>query len=154
MLDWTGSWGVLSPGRSLGLFVMFPGPFLNESCLGGRSVAAPRGARAMSDNVYLAYIYQSELHMNARVGSVPGEREIHASVSVVGTEIHLLLPIKPLQNKTRLTFRDINRKEKMMHQAFCGFPPPLESEFVPDFPIRSDGKGSRSHYAIIPNTVE
>lgn len=57
------------------------------------------GARAMSYNVYLAYMYHCKTHVNARVKNVPEEQSTRVSLSVVLTEIHLLLPIKPLQTK-------------------------------------------------------
>lgn len=58
MLDWTGIWGVRRPGRSLGLFVMFLQPFLNESQRGREECGSTTGACVMSYNVYMGYIYQ------------------------------------------------------------------------------------------------
>lgn len=74
------------------------------------------GARVMSYNVYTGYIYQRKIHMNARMKNFPEEQWIHFPLSVVLTEIHLLLLIKPLQTEEIWPFSwisDINEKKKI-----------------------------------------
>lgn len=62
MLDWTGSWGVRRPGRSLELFVMFHS-WMNHA-VAGRSLAAPQ-RHTQSPIMFILFIYISHISLKS-----------------------------------------------------------------------------------------